>query len=153
MIVVYSSQSGSTERFAKIIAGRLGIEAFSLGSQPDDDMVYMGWLKGNTIAGIKKVDISKVVAVVSTCVKPDSILDVPAIRKANGISCDLFFLRGWIRRECLTFGDKMVFAIVGLILRLKGLDEGTRALCDAMKNGGDFIDDSELEPVIAHLKR
>ncbi len=58
MIIVYSSNTGYTEQYAKLLGKALELPSYKLGSVPDchkgAEVIYLGWLFAGTIVGYKK---------------------------------------------------------------------------------------------------
>ena len=63
-VVVYSSKSGSSKKYAEALSERTGLHIYPIGQQPaDESVIFFGWLRDDTIVGLSQVDISKIVAV------------------------------------------------------------------------------------------
>ena len=57
MIIIYKSNTGYTEQYAKLLSEQLGLPCYKLGSVPGchkgRDAIYMGWLFAGSIVGCK----------------------------------------------------------------------------------------------------
>ena len=58
MVILYKSNSGYTEQYAKLLGRKLDIPAYSIDRAPDchdgKDVIFMGWLMAGSIVGYKK---------------------------------------------------------------------------------------------------
>ena len=57
--IIYTSNTGFTRKYAKLLALETGLEAFELGKVPgkiskEDPVIYMGWLKAGRLMGLDK---------------------------------------------------------------------------------------------------
>lgn len=57
MIIIYKSNTGYTEQYAKLLSEQLGLPCYKLGSVPGchkgRDAIYLGWLFAGNIVGCK----------------------------------------------------------------------------------------------------
>ena len=67
MIIVYESKTGFTRRYAEMLAAQTGMKLFSLKERPkfdpDEEMIYLGWMKVGKVQGLDKVNKLKIAAV------------------------------------------------------------------------------------------
>ena len=152
-IVVYSSHTGSTKKYAELFAERTGLSCYSADDQygPDESIIYFGWLNGPKITGLDGLDQSKVVAIATVSLDDPPEFGWEKVTEVNKIGVPMFHLRGWIDRSKLKFSEKLFFALLCLVYRLKGLDDHTRPLYDAMQKGGSFFDESGLEEIVSYI--
>ena len=58
MIIVYSSNTGYTEQYAKLLGKALDMPSYQLGNVPKchkgAEVIYLGWLFAGSIVGYKK---------------------------------------------------------------------------------------------------
>ena len=55
--IIYTSQTGFTRKYARLLAQETGLMAYELGKAPgkiqsDDPVIYMGWLKAGRLMGL-----------------------------------------------------------------------------------------------------
>lgn len=147
-VIVYSSKSGSTKRYAESLSARTGIPAYPVGKQPDgEQIVFFGWLRFNLIPGLEKVDRSRIVALCVVGLDDEGMVYKPKISERNKVQAPLYYLRGHLNRKTLNPIDKFVFAIICARMKLKGFDARTGPIFDAMMNGGSFYDEKYLDPI------
>jgi hypothetical protein len=101
MVIIYKSNTGYTEQYAKLLSRELDIPAYSAESIPachyGQDVIFMGWVMAGKIMGYGSVvKKCRVCAVVGVGMGPDLPELVPGFRKAmhltNGMA--VFYLQG-----------------------------------------------------------
>ena len=70
------------------------------------------------------------------------------VKEIEKIGVPFYNLRGWIDRKKVGFFPKILFIFLAVKYKLKGLDDYTGPMYDAMLNGGSFYDESGLDPII-----
>ncbi len=150
MIVVYCSKSGSSERYAREFASRTGFECFSFDDKlpQDGPIVFFGWLRADTIVGIRGIDTTRLKAVCVVGLDDPSRFNRSSVSEKNGVRVPVYYMRGWIDRSKLGIADKAILLAVSVMMKLKGLDGEGEKVFDAMMNGGSFYDPAYLDPVI-----
>ncbi len=149
MIVVYSSKSGSSEKYARALAERIGAQCFSVKDKiPESEpIVFFGWIRGRAVVGLNRVDRSRLRAVCCVGLDVESHFSRQRTADGNNLSVPIYYLRGWIDRSKLNIFDRTVLAFMAAIFKLRGLDATTQPLFDAMMEGGSFYDEARLEQV------
>ena len=101
MIIIYKSNTGYTEQYAKLLSEQLGLPCYKLGSVPEchkgRDAIYLGWLFAGNIVGYKTA--SKKYHLRCVCgvgMGPPVPELVPGFRDKMGIpdSVQVFYLQG-----------------------------------------------------------
>ena len=148
-IVVYSSHTGSTQKYARAFAEKVGYRCFSVNEEydPNEDVIYFGWLRGPSIVDLKRIDRKKLTAVVTVSIEKDRSF-FRKVKESNDVNVPFYNLRGWIDRKKVGLFAKILFVFICAMYKLKGLDDYTGPMFDAMMNGGSFYDESDLEPLI-----
>ncbi len=151
MIIVYSSKSGSSKKYAESLSSRIGADCYSADQNypKDDSILFFGWLKKNLVSGIRSIDHSKLVAVCVVGLDSDGRFNEAAVSKHNDLSVPIFYLRGWIDRSKLDFFDKAILLAVSIMMRIQGLNQFNQPIYDAMMEGGSFYDESYLDEIEA----
>ncbi len=148
MIIVYSSKSGSSKKYAEILSGRASLPVYEAGTEPEGEpMVFFGWLRKDTVMGLRKVDVSKVSALCVVGLDDESRFSKSKVAEKNGVRAPVYYLRGWIDRSKLNIIDKAVLAVVAAVMKLNGLNQFNQPIFDAMMEGGSFFDESYLAPI------
>lgn len=153
-IIVYSSKTGSSERYARALSESTGFAAFSVKDDYDHEqsIVFIGWIRGIALVGFDKVDRSKVIAVAAVALDDKPKKGWNRIKDLNEIKVPFYHLPGWIDRKKVGPVNKLLFCLLCVYYKLQGLDSRTKPLFDAMMNGGSFYDESRLEPLILFCK-
>lgn len=152
-VVVYSSKSGSSKKYAESLSARTGLPIYSVGDQPaDESIIFFGWLRADTIVGIRGVDTSCLVAVCVVGLDDVGRFDGPKVAEKNGVKVPVYYLRGWIDRSKLNIVEKAVLAWVSAMMKLKGLNEHNQSIFDAMMEGGSFYDEKYLDPIVMFVE-
>ena len=151
MIIVYSSKSGSTKSYAEALASRLGCGCVSVRDEipAEETIVFLGWIRGDEIVGLRGIDRKRVKAVCVVGLDDFGRFESnkPKILDKNSLSVPVFYLRGWIDRSKLNIVDKTVLLAVSVMMKLQGLNQYNQPIFDAMMKGGSFYDESQLDAV------
>ena len=149
LIIVHSSKSGSSEKYALALSRKTGLPAYSVyDDYPKDQcIVFFGWVKGPSIVGIRSIDRSKLHAVCAVGLDSADRFDSMKMSDSNGVSVPMYYVRGWIDRSRLGIIDKAILAVVAVFMKLQGLNQFNQPVFDAMMDGGSFYDESQLEPL------
>jgi len=153
-IIVYSSHTGSTKKYAEILSERTGFPVFSVKDEYDHEqqIVFLGWLNGPRIRGINEVDNSKLIAVATVSLDDHPSFGWPKVKDVNKIKVPIYHLRGWIDRKKLNIFEKLFFYFLCAMYKLRGLNSHTEPLFNAMMNGGSFFDESGLDNLVLLCK-
>ena len=147
-IIVYSSKSGSSKKYAESLSARAGLAVYPVGQQPlDEKIVFFGWLRKDEVMGIKGADRSKIIAVCVVGLDNPGRFNSKAVSDRNDLKVPIYYLQGWIDRSKLNIIDKAVLLAVSVMMKLQGLNEFNTPIFNAMMEGGSFYDEKYLEPV------
>ncbi|WII07751.1 hypothetical protein PED39_00740 [Methanomassiliicoccales archaeon LGM-RCC1] len=148
-IVVYSSKTGSSKKYAEAFASKKGYLCYSVKDEydPNEMIVFFGWLRGPAIVGIDKINKQRLLAVASVSLEETPEFGWAKVKDQNSINVPFYHLRGWIDRKKLNIFDRLFFDFLCAFYKLRGFDDRTGPLFDAMMNGGSFYDESGLEPL------
>ncbi|MDO5862457.1 MAG: hypothetical protein Q4Q58_06680 [Thermoplasmata archaeon] len=149
MIIVHSSKSGSSKRYAEELASRTGLRCYPVGSDlPEGEpIVFFGWNRGDYVVGLNKVDKSRLKTVCVVGLDDEGRFDGRKVSDRNRVTVPVYYLRGWIDRSKLNLLDKGVLALVAAMMKLRGLNEHNRPIFDAMMEGGSFYYPSYLDSI------
>ena len=158
--IVYTSNTGYTEKYAKLLGEQLGLPAFSAeqaDSLPEGtEVLYLGWLMAGVVKGYKKAaQRFSVAAVCGVGMGPAGSQDSD-VRKNNAIPQEVpvFTLQGGFDRTKLhgiyRFMMGVMIKVMGSSLRKKeNRTPEEDAMLEMVTNGGDFVDVRQLDGVIA----
>lgn len=164
MVVVYSSNTGYTEQYAKLLAKQLDVPAYSLDNVPDchkgREVVYLGWLMNGSIVGCKKAaKLYKLRAACGVGMSPPNDSLPEALRKKSGVpgSVPVFYLQGGFNMQKLNLPFKLIMQVINKKtqerLSAKGSLSPAEQITYNMTQGeASAVDEAALAPVIAALK-
>ena len=162
--IVYTSNTGYTEKYAKLLGEQLGLPAFSAeqaDSLPEGtEILYLGWLMAGVVKGYKKAaQRFSVAAVCGVGMGPADSQDSD-VRKNNAIPQEVpvFTLQGGFDRTKLhgiyRFMMGVMIKVMGSSLRKKeNRTPEEDAMLEMVTNGGDFVDVRQLDGVIAWYRQ
>ena len=162
--IVYTSNTGYTEKYAKLLGEQLGLPAFSAeqaDSMPEGtEVLYLGWLMAGVVKGYKKAaQRFSVAAVCGVGMGPAGSQDSD-VRKNNAIPQEVpvFTLQGGFDRTKLhgiyRFMMGVMIKVMGSSLRKKeNRTPEEDAMLEMVTNGGDFVDVRQLDGVIAWYRQ
>lgn len=171
--VVYKSKYGTTEKYAKWIAGDTNADIFRHNEIKAaklieyDTIVYCGGLYAGGITGFsliknnyKSISSKKliVVAVGATLKKGDALEEVKNSNltdemKSNNVA--FFLLRGGVDYKKMNFIDRfLMFLLISSIKRKKpeDLDDDSKGLLATYGKAVDFTNKNTIAPIIAAIK-
>lgn len=162
--IVYTSNTGYTEKYAKLLGEQLELPAFSAeqaDSLPEGtEVLYLGWLMAGVVKGYKKAaQRFSVAAVCGVGMGPTGSQDSD-VRKNNAIPQEVpvFTLQGGFDRTKLhgiyRFMMGVMIKVMGSSLRKKeNRTPEEDAMLEMVTNGGDFVDVRQLDGVIAWYRQ
>ena len=162
--IVYTSNTGYTEKYAKLLGEQLELPAFSAeqaDSLPEGtEVLYLGWLMAGVVKGYKKAaQRFSVAAVCGGGMGPAGSQDSD-VRKNNAIPQEVpvFTLQGGFDRTKLhgiyRFMMGVMIKVMGSSLRKKeNRTPEEDAMLEMVTNGGDFVDVRQLDGVIAWYRQ
>ena len=162
--IVYTSNTGYTEKYAKLLGEQLELPAFSAeqaDSLPEGtEVLYLGWLMAGVVKGYKKAaQRFSVAAVCGVGMGPAGSQDSD-VRKNNAIPQEVpvFTLQGGFDRTKLhgiyRFMMGVMIKVMGSSLRKKeNRTPEEDAMLEIVTNGGDFVDVRQLDGVIAWYRQ
>lgn len=149
--IVYTSKTGHTEAYAKLLSGIIGLPAYSVRDAKklpsDTEIIYMGWLAASVVTGYakacKKWNITSVIAV-GLC---DTGALVRESRAATSIPAEtpLFTVQGGMDHSKLKGTSRLVINMLRKGLEMKqGRTEGEERMLSLLQNGGYFVSEENL---------
>ena len=159
MKVIYVSNTGFTERYAKHLAKTLGCEALSLKDalscvRKKSNVIYFGWVNAGKIEGLRKARKHfNPICVCGVGISPYVDKTVIDLMDANDLHhLPFFYLQGGFDYSRLKGFNKLKMSIARSILR-KSIekkeipDENEKALLDVLDNGKDFVDVNKIKSI------
>ena len=155
--IVYNSNTGFSERYAKMLSKATGVRAYSLQEAwkelpKDAPILYVCWVMGNDLPAVSKVSrqfFIRAVAAVGLNQGPNA---ERAIRFQSGLpeSIPLFLLPGGLNKAKLNLFHRLLLKIVEReTTRIAKKSDYTRRddalFLEQLKNGCDLVDEVHLE--------
>ena len=159
MTIIYSTNAGSTERYAKMLSEKLScpmVKTAKAGEiDENEDIIFMSWVMAGTLQDYASVS-AKFKNIKAVCAvgmfSDDSKL--PEVREKNGIESELFLLPGAFNINKLTGMYKMMMGMAMKMIKgkLKDSDDPkAREMAEKFEEGFDFVSEENLSKVIEFL--
>ncbi len=144
MLVIYQSETGFAERYARWAAARMNADCLSLadaGWRRGEEAVLFGSVRADKIGGLRKARHRfRLQAVVAVGISPYSDGLCERLKKANGYDGALFSVQGGVDRSKLGWMQRRVLDAVSASLRTRGDED----LALVAREGGDLSSENQL---------
>lgn len=160
MTIVYTSNTGSTERYAKMLAEKLSCDcvkfADSANLDKETEIIFMSWVMAGTLQDYAKVKeaFTKIKAVCAVGMFGDE-KKIDEVREKNAISEELFLLPGAFNVNNLTGMYKMMMGMAMKMIKgkLKESDDPkAQEMAQKFEEGFDFVSEDNLQKVLEFLE-
>ena len=158
-LVVYTSKTGSTKKYAEAIAARLNATVLpAVSATVDalakaDTVIYGGWLFAGKIRGLAKVKphVKRKLIVFAVGVTPTAEIDIPELRTSNALpEAPLFYLEGGFHFEQLGFLMKFMMKNVSrMAAKQEKPNEGGMNIGELIGADFDHSNMATIEPLIS----
>ena len=155
--IVYTSNTGYTAEYAKIIGRRTGLAVYSLDDAKkklprNSSVIYLGWLMAGGIKGCKKARIRYKISAVCAVGMCKTGSEMQNVRKSNAIpeNIPVFTLQGGFDLKRLTGIYKLIMTVMkktvgkGLADR-KNRTSDEEALLEVLTHGGSRVCEENLK--------
>ncbi len=144
--IVYSSNTGFTERYARMLAEETGLPLYRLEHAPrGGSAFYLGWLCAGRIVGLSRARKRHLVTgccAVGLGESPD-----PEKLAAQLPGGRMFYLRGGYAHEKLHGVYRLMMeGMLAAMRRRPPEDESARAMLTAAREGADYVTRAQLGP-------
>lgn len=160
MVIVYASKTGFTKKYADMLSAKTGMKSYSVKDvdtlNPDEEVLFLGWMKAGKIQGLDKARKFKLKAVCATGTARNVEPSDEAVIKRNKIEeIPFFYLRGGcLPLKEMAFMDKILLSMLVKILKSqKDKDENTIESIEHIQNGFDGVREENLAPVLEWLNK
>jgi len=149
--IVYKSNTGFTEKYAKMLSEEINVPVYSLDNinklDKNKKIIFMGSVFANNINGYKKA-ITKfnIKAVIAVGMAEPSKENDKQLKETNKIESDFFYLQGGLDKDKLKGFKKIIINLIGKSLEKK--PEKDQKIINIFKNGGNFISKDNLKDII-----
>lgn len=151
--IVYASNTGFTERYARMLGDRTGLPVYDMAGSslpgPGTEIVYLGWLMAGNVKGLSRAAKRwKLRSIAAVGMSPDGMWDRKSVRRYEGTQ--VFYLQGGLAPDRLGGLHRLM---IGMAAR--GLEKARGEHVDEMRRafaqGCDLVDAGQLEPLLAWL--
>ncbi|MDO5844080.1 MAG: hypothetical protein Q4Q53_02905 [Methanocorpusculum sp.] len=157
--IVYESNTGFTMKYAKLLEEKTGLPTYLLENSYDDlekgtEIFFMGWVCAGKIEGYKKAakkyNIIGAAAVGASA--PEEKI-VPQLKKSNNVKAPLFYLQGGVNPAKLTKIKRAILCkVADTVERTGESDQNTLNMIEALRYGGDFTNEKNLNEILEWMK-
>ena len=161
--IVYTSQTGSTAKFARLLGEELRLPVYQLKRAQTDlrdgaEIIYLGWLMAGQVKGYKQAAKRFRIAALAAVGMGPAGEQVEEVRKAKDLRQEMpvFTLQGGFAPGKLRFPYNLMMALAKGPLKKKISQGGdtpeTRQMLELMDKGGDMVSREQLQPLLDWLE-
>ena len=161
--IVYTSQTGSTAKFARLLGEELRLPVYQLKRAQTDlrdgaEIIYLGWLMAGQVKGYKQAAKRFRIAALAAVGMGPAGEQVEEVRKANDLRQEMpvFTLQGGYAPGKLRFPYNLMMALAKGPLKKKISQGGdtpeTRQMLELMDKGCDMVSREQLQPLLDWLE-
>lgn len=159
MTIIYSTNAGSTERYAKMLSEKLSCEAVNITKagdvSSDEEIIFMSWIMAGTLqnyaAAKERFSNIKAVCAVGMFSTDDKLSEV---KEKNGIEEEIFLLPGAFNMNNLSGMYKMMMGMAMKMIKSKlkeSADPKAKEIAEKFEEGFDLVNEENLAKVIGYL--
>ena len=159
MTIIYSTNSGSTERYAKMLSDKLLCPAVNIKDagdiSGDEEIIFMSWIMAGTLqnyaAAKEKYSNIRAVCAVGMFSTEDKL---PEVKEKNSITEELFLLAGAFNMNNLSGMYRMMMGMAMKMIKAKlkeSNDPKAKEIAEKFEEGFDLVDEENLKKVIEYL--
>lgn len=159
--IIYTSNTGYTEKYAKMLSEATGIKAYRIKDAPKKGcVIYLGWIHAGNVKGLKDVIGNNTIACVCGVGMSPQTDDMKLkLKKSNKISegTEVFYLQGGLDLSKLSVTDRLIMkaitsATCKKLREKEKLTESEEHTLSMTEGEHDTVSKENLEPVIAWVK-
>lgn len=158
MKIVYTTNAGSSKKYAEMLSSKLACEALSLEeteSAGGEEIIYIGWVMAGTIQGLAQAreKLGELKAVCAVGMMPGEKQKEELIAK-NAVKEEFFLLPGDFHIDKLKGMYKMMMGMMMKMLKSKlkeSDDPKAKEAAELFEKGFDAVKEENLEPVYEWL--
>lgn len=155
--IVYTSNTGLTESYARILAEKTGLPLYRIEEAKDalascERVIYLGWLMAGMIVSYKKARKLYDIAAVCGVGLGDTGAQDESARKTNKIPSDIpvFTLQGGMDRAKLTgIYKSMIDVFTKVMIKKKNKTEDEEKMTSLLISGGNYVSEDNLCAVLS----
>jgi len=154
-VIIYSSNTGLTEKYAKMLSEKTGLPAYRLSEVPAElggtSVIYMGWLMAGVVKDYGKAHKRYNVRAVCGVGLCDTGSADDQIRDTNAVPADVavFTLQGGMLHDKLSGPYKVSIKILTKAMNAKKKkSEDDKRMIYLLETGGDLVKEENLAAVM-----
>ena len=154
--IIYETNSGSTQKYAQILAEKLGVKAYSLKEAQKavprgEECAFLGWVFANKIQGLPKAQkLWKLQCAAAVGMNTPGEKYMEILKEANKTDVPLFYLRGALDFSKLKWLQRKLLEAIRSDLE-KQKKPGTEEMIQILQDGCDFVCEDNLSELLAFL--
>ena len=151
-VIVYTSNTGHTADYSKILGAKIGLPVYTLSEatkklQKGTEIIYLGWLFANNIKGYKKATKKYKISAICAVGLCDTGTAVAEVRKANSISEEtpLFTLQGGLDKTKLRGINKfMINMLTKGLSSIKERTENDERMLELLTHDKNYVSEENI---------
>lgn len=162
--IVYTSNTGNTEQYARMLAARTGLPVYSAKDaetalSPGASVIFMGWIRASVIVGYREGAARYAIACVLAVGMGETGGQLPELRKKNGLaeSLPLFTLQGGLFPAKLRGMNAFMINFsrrkaIKVLRAEKKRTEAQNAMLIMLSKGASFVQEKHLQKPLFWLQ-
>ncbi len=155
--IVYTSNTGITESYARMLAQRTGLPVYSIEDAKEkiskgESVIYLGWLMAGMIVSYKKAKKLCDIACVCGVGLGDTGAQDESVRKANRIPAQIpvFTLQGGMEYDKLTgIYKSMIDVLIWVMKHKKNKTDDEQRMLSLLVSGGNYVSEKNIGQVLS----
>ena len=152
--IVYTSNTGYTRAYAEMLGGKLSLPVYSADEAKKSvdkrsEILYLGWLMAGSVKGYAQA--AKRYQILTVCgvgMAPGGAQD-ESVRKNHKLEIPVFTLQGgYDHQRVKGIYKSMMNMLYRMIKKKKELTPQDRMMLDNIENGGNYVCEENLAPVL-----
>ena len=162
--IVYTSNTGNTEQYARMLAARTGLPVYSAKDaetalSQGASVIFMGWIRASVIVGYREAAARYAIACVLAVGMGETGGQLPELRKKNGLaeSLPLFTLQGGLFPAKLRGMNAFMINFsrrkaIKVLRAEKKRTEAQNAMLIMLSKGASFVQEKHLQKPLFWLQ-
>ena len=157
--IVYTSNTGATARFARMLGEELRLPVYQLKRAQTDladgaEIIYLGWLMAGRVKGYEQAAKRFRVAALAAVGMGPAGEQIEEVRQANRLRTEMpvFTLQGGFAPDKLKFPYNLMMAMAKGALKKQiakgGETEEVKDMLELVDKGGDRVSREQLQPLL-----
>ena len=162
--IVYTSNTGNTEQYARMLAARTGLPVYSTKDaetalSPGASVIFMGWIRASVIVGYREAAARYAITCVLAVGMGETGGQLPELRKKNGLaeSLPLFTMQGGLFPSKLRGMNAFMINFsrrkaIKVLKAERKRTEAQNAMLIMLSKGASFVQEKHLQKPLFWLQ-